>query len=49
LIIRLFQIFKYKYNNNDYLSRLEKLAEMKKNGILTQEEFNILKVDIIKI
>ncbi len=28
---------------------LEKLAEMKKNGILTQEEFNILKVDIIKI
>ena len=35
-------------NNNDYLSRLEKLAEMKKNGILTQEEFNILKVEIIK-
>jgi hypothetical protein len=35
-------------NNNDYLSRLEKLAEIKKNGIITQEEFNILKVDIIK-
>ena len=42
-------IIENKYNNNDYLSRLEKLAEMKKNGILTQEEFNILKVDIIKI
>jgi hypothetical protein len=41
-------IIENKYNNNDYLSRLEKLAEMKKNGILTQEEFNILKVDIIK-
>jgi hypothetical protein len=37
-----------KNNNNDYLSRLERLAEMKKNGILTQEEFNILKVGIIK-
>lgn len=35
-------------NNNDYISRLEKLAEIKKNGIITQEEFNILKVDIIK-
>ena len=34
--------------NNEYLSRLEKLAEMKKNGILTQDEFNILKVEIIK-
>lgn len=41
-------IIENKYNNNDYLSRLEKLAEMKKNGILTQEEFNILKVGIIK-
>ena len=37
-----------KNNNNDYISRLEKLAEIKKNGIITQEEFNILKVDIIK-
>ncbi|MCJ7637698.1 MAG: hypothetical protein MUO21_09445, partial [Nitrososphaeraceae archaeon] len=35
-------------NNNDYILRLEKLAEIKKNGIITQEEFNILKVDIIK-
>lgn len=35
-------------NNNEYLSRLGKLAEMKKNGILTQDEFNILKGDIIK-
>ncbi|HKO41229.1 MAG TPA: SHOCT domain-containing protein [Nitrososphaeraceae archaeon] len=35
-------------DNNEYLSRLEKLAEMKKNGILTQDEFNILKGDIIK-
>ena len=34
-------------NNNEYLSRLGKLAEMKKNGILTQDEFNILKGDII--
>ena len=41
-------IIENKYNNNDYLSRLEKLAEMKKNGILTQDEFNILKVEIIK-
>jgi hypothetical protein len=41
-------IIENKNNNNEYLSRLEKLAEMKKNGILTQEEFNILKVEIIK-
>ena len=41
-------IIENKNNNNEYLSRLEKLAEMKKNGILTQEEFNILKVGIIK-
>ena len=41
-------IIKNKNNNNDYISRLEKLAEIKKNGIITQEEFNILKVDIIK-
>lgn len=41
-------IIENKNNNNEYLSRLEKLAEMKKNGILTQDEFNILKVEIIK-
>lgn len=41
-------IIETKNNNNEYLSRLEKLAEMKKNGILTQDEFNILKVEIIK-
>ncbi len=41
-------IIENKNNNNDYISRLEKLAEIKKNGIITQEEFNILKVDIIK-
>ena len=41
-------IIEDKNNNNEYLSRLEKLAEMKKNGILTQDEFNILKVEIIK-
>ena len=41
-------IIENKNNNNEYLSRLEKLAEMKKNGILTQDEFNILKGDIIK-
>jgi preprotein translocase subunit SecG len=32
----------------EYLSRLEKLGEMKKNGILTEEEFNILKGNILK-
>ena len=41
-------IIENKNNNNEYLSRLGKLAEMKKNGILTQDEFNILKVEIIK-
>ena len=41
-------IIENKNNYNEYLSRLEKLAEMKKNGILTQDEFNILKVEIIK-
>ena len=41
-------IIENKNNNNEYLSRLEKLAEMKKNGILTPDEFNILKVEIIK-
>jgi hypothetical protein len=41
-------IIENKNNNNEYLSRLGKLAEMKKNGILTQDEFNILKGDIIK-
>jgi hypothetical protein len=41
-------IIENKNNNNEYLSRLEKVAEMKKNGILTQDEFNILKVEIIK-
>lgn len=34
--------------NNDYLSRLERLGEIKKNGIITEEEFNILKGNIIK-
>lgn len=32
----------------EYLSRLEKLGEMKKNGILEEEEFNILKGNILK-
>ena len=32
----------------EYLSRLEKLGEMKKNGILKEEEFNILKGNILK-
>ena len=41
-------ITKENSNNNDYLSRLEKLAEMKKNGIITEEEFNILKGNILK-
>ena len=31
-----------------YLSRLEKLGEMKKNEILKEEEFNILKGNILK-
>ena len=35
-------------NNNDYISRLEKLGEMKKNEIITEEEFNILKANILK-
>ena len=34
--------------NNDYLSRLEKLGEIKKKGIITEEEFNILKGNICK-
>ena len=41
-------ITKENSTNNDYLSRLEKLAEMKKNRILTEEEFNILKGNILK-
>ena len=32
----------------EYLSRLEKLGEMKKNEILKEEEFNILKGNILK-
>lgn len=32
----------------EYLLRLEKLGEMKKNGILEEEEFNILKGSILK-
>lgn len=32
----------------EYLLRLEKLGEMKKNGILREEEFNILKGNILK-
>lgn|GEM_PF-2033459 len=35
-------------NNNDHFLRREKLAEMKKNRILTEEEFNILKGNILK-
>jgi hypothetical protein len=41
-------ITKENSNNNDYLSRLEKLAEIKKNGTITEEEFNMLKGNILK-
>ena len=37
-----------KHAISEYLSRLEKLGEMKKNGTLREEEFNILKGNILK-
>ena len=43
-----FYYLKDKSNNNDHFLRLEKLGEMKKNGIITEEEFNILKANILK-